>query len=64
MLRKKNDFLDFTASKVFFNEKIMILTLFKMGFFGAAHGWGAKKVTPSKICQTYPTIMKLGTVMF
>ena len=36
-----------------------------MGFFGAAHGWwGAKKVPPLlKICHTYPTMMKLGTVI-
>ena len=43
-----------------------------MGLFGAAHGWGgggggrAKKPVPppvSKICHTYPTIMKLGTVI-
>ena len=29
-----------------------------MGFFGAAHGWGIPK-----ICHTYPTMMKLGTVI-
>ena len=37
-----------------------------MGFFGAAHGWwGAKKALPPllKICHTYPTMMKLGTVI-
>ena len=36
-----------------------------MGFFGAAHGWwGAKKAPPLlKICHTYPTMMKLGTVI-
>ena len=27
-----------------------------MGFFGAAHGW-------DKFCHTYPTRMKLGTVI-
>ena len=32
-----------------------------MGFFGAAHGWGGKKAP--KICHTYPTVMKLGTVI-
>ena len=37
--------------------KKSILTLFRMGFFGAAHGWrGAKS-------HTYPTMMKLGTVV-
>ena len=39
------------------------LTLFKMGLFGAAHGWGAKKAPLPKICHTYPAIMKLGTVI-
>ena len=41
-----------------------------MGLFGAAHGWrgsgeggeGAKDPF-SKICHTYPTLMKLGTVI-
>ena len=32
------------------------LTLFRIGFFGAAHGWGgSKKATLPKICHTYPT---------
>ena len=40
------------------------LTLFRIGFFGAAHGWGgSKKATLPKICHTYPTMMKLGTVI-
>ena len=41
------------------------LTLFRMGFFRAAHEWrGVKKAPPlPKICQTYPTMMKLGTVI-
>ena len=42
-----------------------------MGFFGAAYGWwggggggGAKKLPPlPKICHTYPTMMKVGTVI-
>ena len=33
-----------------------------MSHFGAAHRWGAKALLP-KICQTYPTIMKLGTLV-
>ena len=43
------------------------LTLFRMGFFGAAHGCGGggegAKIQPPlpKICQTYPTMMKLGS---
>ena len=41
------------------------LTLFRMGFFGAAHGWGGGGflASLSKISHTYPTIMKLGTVV-
>ena len=35
-----------------------------MGIFGAAHGWwGDKKAPLPKICHTYPTMMKLGTVI-
>ena len=35
-----------------------------MGFFGAAHGLGeAKKPPPPKICRTYPTMLKLGTII-
>ena len=40
------------------------LTLFRMGIFGAAHGWGVcKKVPFPKICHTYPTMLKLDTVI-
>ena len=43
------------------------LTLFRMGIFGAAHGWvkggGAFWPLLPKICDTYPTMMKLGTVI-
>ena len=39
------------------------LTLFRMGLFGAAQGWGDQKVPPlHKICHSYPTMMKLGTL--
>ena len=41
-----------------------------MGFFGAADGWGmclggggGKKDPLPKICHTYPTMIKLGTVI-
>ena len=47
-----------------FTQSIKFLSLFRMGFFGAAHGWGggAKRPRPlPKICHTYPTIMKLGS---
>ena len=37
-------------------------SLFRMGFFEAAHGWGAPKRSPlPKICHTYAIVMKLGT---
>ena len=35
-----------------------------MSIFGAAHGWGGPKRPPlSKTSDTYPTIMKFGTVI-
>ena len=48
-----------------YRKLISFLTLFRMGFFKAAHGWkvGAKKVPLPKIYHTYPTMMKLGTVI-
>ena len=44
---------------------VVSLTLFRMCFFGAAHGWegeggGAPPPLPN-ICHTYPTMMKLGS---
>ena len=43
------------------------LTLFTMGFFGAAHGRGGgpppKRPPLPKICHRYSTMMKLGTVI-
>ena len=45
-------------------KKLPILTLFRMGFFGAAHVWGGGLFGPlPKICHIYPTMMKLGTVI-
>ena len=45
----------------------MRLTLFRMDFFRAAHGWGegggAKRAPFPKICHTHPAMMKLGTVI-
>ena len=38
------------------------LTLFRMGLFGTAYGWEGQKAPLPTVCQTYPTIMKLGTV--
>ena len=41
-----------------------MLPLFRMGFFGASHGWGGPKRPPvPKICPSYPTMMNLGTVI-
>ena len=42
---------------------IDVLTPFKMGFFGAAHGWREQKSLLPNICHTYPTRMKLGLVI-
>ena len=42
----------------------LLLILFRIGFFGTAHGWrGGKKAPFPKICHTYPIRMKLGTVI-
>ena len=43
----------------------VVLTLFGMGFLRAARrgGRGAKRPLFPKICHSYPTIMKLGTVI-
>ena len=43
-----------------------LLTLFRMGIFGTAHGWGEGKRSPvplSKSCNSYPTMMRLGPVI-
>ena len=34
-----------------------------MGLLGDAHGWGAKWSSFLKTCHTYPTMIKIGTVM-
>ena len=35
-----------------------------MDLFGAAHGWEtAQNAPPPKTCHTYPTKMKLGTII-
>ena len=45
----------------------LLLTLFRMSIFGSAHGWRRvvqKSIAPlPEICHTYPTMMKLGTVI-
>ena len=64
VLLKKTKYLGtFTEKKNIFKTS----TLFRMGIFGAGHGWGrgggwAKCPLP-KICQTYPTMITLGTVI-
>ena len=41
---------------------VTILTLFRMGFFRAAHGCGRGQKGPlSKICHIHPKMMKLGS---
>ena len=40
------------------------LTLFRMDLFEAVHGCGKPIKAPNpKICHTYPTITKLGTLI-
>ena len=34
-----------------------------MVLFGAANRWGFKKAPLSKICHTYPTMIKLGIII-
>ena len=40
-----------------------MLTLFGMGFFGAAHKWWGQKAPFPKICHAYPAMMRLRTVI-
>ena len=60
-----SDIFDFKCSILMQNRAM--LTLFRMGIFGAAHrkegGGGAKRHPLPKICHTYPTMIKLGTVI-
>ena len=45
-------------------QVFFFLTLCRMGFFGAPHGWGEAKKSPlPKICHTYPAMMKLFLVI-
>ena len=64
MLRK-TPLLEYYFSKIAGTHSIILLTLFRMGLFATAHGCGrAKKICDlPKICHTYPTMMKLGTVI-
>ena len=47
----------------FFTFRNVYLTLFRIDFLGAARRWGGQKDPLSKICHTYPTMMKLGAVI-
>ena len=44
-----------------------MLTLFRMGIFGATHvcggGGEAERLPLPKICHRYPTMMKIGAVI-
>ena len=57
----------FYQSLYFCSTKYMdslTLTIFKMGFSGAAHGWGWGQKGPLSLKSvTYPTMMKPCTVM-
>ena len=47
--------------------QFLILTLFRMGYFGATHGWvgggGGKHSLFPEICYIYLKVMKLDTVI-
>ena len=45
------------------DKYFFLLTIFRMGLFGAAHASGCKNAHLHKICHTYPTMMKLSTVI-
>ena len=62
---ENNHFLfdTFIGLKLATCSNLTIFTNFRMCFFGAAHGWGAKRLFLPKICHTYPTIIKLGTLI-
>ena len=64
--------LAFTCARAIGNLWIIwlnvnLLTLFRWVFSGSTHGYGgggqAKRRLTLKICHTYPTKMKLGTVI-
>ena len=39
------------------------LNILRIGVFGAAHGWWRGESPLPKVTHTYPTIIKLGTVI-
>ena len=64
---ERSELLTYSGRSLTWAYNLKALTLFGMVFFGAAHGWEGvlQKGTPplSKICHTYSTMMKLGTVI-
>ena len=60
-LESKTKPLEYTYHQYF--RKLQALTLFRMGIFTAAYRWGPKKDSLPKIFHTYPTKIKLGTVV-
>ena len=57
-------FKELSVAKNFLRPVSAPLTLFWIDLFGSAHGWGeGQKESLPKICQAYPTMIKLGTVM-
>ena len=63
LTKNADTFHPFTTNHMSLDNLEMLLTLFRMGLFGAAHGWGDKKSPFPKICHAYPTRMKLDTVI-
>ena len=64
LLGKRTGVLEIGAHII---KRKVFLSLFRMGFIGAAHawrGWQKKKTPLPKICHTYPRMMKLGNVIF
>ena len=41
--RKENFYSSLTNKKLVTKNMDMFVTLFRMGFFGAVHGWGSQK---------------------
>ena len=64
LLQKIISHLRFEKQFFIYTNVTTALTLFRMGFFGAAHKWGGPfcPLLP-KIRHTYPAMMKLGTVI-
>ena len=55
---------DGVISEDLLTEKMFSLTLFRMGLFVVAHGWGQKAPPPlPEICYTDSAIVKLGTLI-